>query len=430
MFRVSSNYFYSKKMLFIRLIYESFSFAFNSLKANKLRTFLSLLGITIGIFAIISVFTVIDSLESYIRQSLNSLGNNMAYIQKWPWAPPEGETEYPWWKYMNRPVPKIEEADDIVRRGSSIANAVYFFGFNRTVQHGSNTIENATVLASTYDMFDVWNLKLASGRYFTEGEMHSGAPVTLIGDVVAEKLFPDMNPIGQTIKIQGFRFLIIGTYEKTGQDMFGTSMDNNIHISAVQSFYMVDVRNRDIGQSICVKAKPNVSQEQFSSELEGIMRSIRRLQPREENNFALNEVSIISNQFDQFFIVFNMAGWIIGGFSILVGGFGIANIMFVSVKERTRIIGIQKSLGAKKYFILLEFIFEAVVLSVIGGIVGLVLIFMGTLVVNSVTDFSITLTPANIIRGLLISSVIGFIAGFMPARSAARLNPVAAMNSV
>lgn len=417
-------------MLFIRLIYESFSFAFSSLKANKLRTFLSLLGITIGIFAIISVFTVIDSLENYIRQSLNALGSNMAYIQKWPWAPPEGETEYPWWKYMNRPVPEMEEADDILRRSSSIEHAVFFFGFTRTVQHGSNKIDNATILASTYDMFDVWNLKLEAGRYFTENEMHAGTPAALVGAVVAEKLFPDINPIGQTIKIQGYRFRIIGIYEKAGQDMFGTSMDNNIHISSVQALYMVDNRNRDIGQSICVKAKPNVSQERFTAELEGIMRSIRKLQPREENNFALNEVSIISNQFDQFFVVFHMAGWIIGGFSILVGGFGIANIMFVSVKERTRIIGIQKSLGAKKYFILTEFIFEAVVLSVIGGIVGLVLIFLGTLAVNATTDFTITLSPANIVRGLLISGVIGFIAGLMPARAAARLNPVEAMNSV
>ena len=417
-------------MLFIRLIYESFSFAFNSLKANKLRTLLSLLGITIGIFAIVSVFTVIDSLERYIRQSLNALGTNIAYIQKWPWTPPEGETEYPWWRYMNRPVPTAEEADDIMLRSNSFQHAVFFYGFNRTVQHGSNKIENATVLASTYSMIDVWNLKPAAGRYFTENEMHSGAPVTLIGAVIAEELFPDMNPIGQTIKIQGFRLRIIGVYEKTGQDMFGTSMDNNIHISVKQSFSIVDIRNRDAGQSICVKAKPNVSQEKFTAELEGVMRTIRRLQPREENNFAINEVSIISDQFDQFFIAFNLAGWIIGGFSILVGGFGIANIMFVSVKERTRIIGIQKSLGAKKYFILTEFIFEAVALSVIGGAVGLVLIFFGTLAVNAATDFTISLTPANIIRGLLISSVIGFIAGLMPARAAASLNPVEAMNSV
>lgn len=417
-------------MLLFRLIYESFSFAFNSLKVNKLRTFLSLLGITIGIFAIISVFTVIDSLERYIRQSLNALGSNIVYIQKWPWAPPEGETEYPWWKYMNRPAPALGEADDILRHGTSIQNVVFFFSFTRTVQHGSNKMDNTTIMASTNDMINVWNLKISSGRYFTESEMHTGTPVALIGAEIAAKLFPGMNPLGQEIKIQGFRFRIIGIYERSGQDIFRTSMDNNIHISAIRSFYMVDVGNRDIGQGICVKAKTNVSKEQFISELEGIMRSIRRLKPREDNNFALNEVSIISNQFDQFFVVFNMAGWIIGGFSILVGGFGIANIMFVSVKERTHIIGIQKSLGAKNYFILLEFIFESVVLSVIGGMAGLLLIFFGTIVVNSVTDFSIFLTFSNMGTGLVISGVIGFLSGLMPARAAAKLNPVDAINAV
>jgi putative ABC transport system permease protein len=417
-------------MVLTRLIFESFSFAYNSLRVNKLRTFLSLLGITIGIFAIISVFTVIDSLERYIRESLNALGNNMIYIQKWPWTPPEGETEYPWWKYMNRPVPLIEDTEEIMRRGSTVQSAVFFYGFSRNVQYYNNQLENATVLATTYHLHDVWNLKLSAGRYFTENEIRSGAPVALIGAAIAEKLFPDQNPVGAFIKIQGFRFQIIGIYEKTGQDMFGTSMDNYIHISAVKSFYMLDITNRDYNQTICVKAQPHMDRARFLAEVEGIMRSLRRLSPLEENNFALNEVSLVSNQFDQFFVVFNMAGWIIGGFSILVGGFGIANIMFVSVKERTRIIGIQKSLGAKKYFILLEYIFEAVVLSVIGGILGLILIFFGTLVVSYATEFTIFLTAGNIIRGLFISGIIGFVAGLMPARAASRLNPVEAMNAV
>lgn len=417
-------------MLLIRLIFESFALAFNSLKANKLRTILSLLGITVGIFAIISVFTVIDSLERYIRESLNSLGNNMIYVQKWPWTPPEGETEYPWWRYLNRPSPEIEETDEVLRRGRTIENAAFLFGFSRTVQAGSDKIENVTIYSTTYGLLDVWNLKVERGRYFTEGEMNSGAPVVLVGNEIAEKLFPDLDPLGRVIKIQGYKFTIIGIYEKKGQDMFGTSMDKNIHMSATRSLYMTDIRNRDRGQTICVKGDPNVDPEKFRAELEGILRTLHRLKPIEENDFALNEVSIISNQFDQFFAVFNVAGWIIGGFSIIVGGFGIANIMFVSVKERTKIIGIQKSLGAKRYFILLQFIFEAIVLSVIGGIVGLFLIFIGTVAVSSATEFSIVLTAGNIATGLMISSVIGFIAGFMPARAAAKLDPVLAINSL
>jgi putative ABC transport system permease protein len=417
-------------MLLYRLIIESFSFAFNALRVNKLRTFLSLLGITIGIFAIISVFTVIDSLERYIRESLNTLGNNMVYIQKWPWAPPEGETEYPWWRYLNRPLPRIEDTEELMKRGSTIQGAVFFYDFSRTVQHQNNRLENAKLRATTYLLHEVWNLKLSDGRYFTENEIRSGTPVALIGAVIAEKLFPGQDPVGAFIKIQGFRFQIIGTYEKTGQDMFGTSMDEYIHISAIRSFYMLDITGRDYNQAICIKAKPRTDRERFLAEVEGIMRSIRRLGPMEENNFAINEVSLISNQFDQFFMVFNLAGWIIGGFSILVGGFGIANIMFVSVKERTKLIGIQKSLGAKNYFILLEFIFEAVVLSVIGGITGLVLIFFGTHVTSYVSEFSIHLTTGNIIKGLFISGIIGFLAGLMPARAASRLNPVEAMNAV
>ena len=417
-------------MLVARLIVESFSFAFGSLKGNKLRTFLSLLGITIGIFAIISVFTVIDSLEGYIRSSLNSLGSNMVYIQKWPWAPPEGESEYPWWKYLNRPVPNIEETEDLVRRSRNIEAAVYFFGFNRTVQFENSKAENTEILATTHELINTWNLEIERGRYFTESESNSGANVAVLGNEIATKLFDQVNPIGKTIKIQGHKFIVIGIYVKKGQDMFGTSMDKRIHLPVVYAMNMVDVRNRDQGQTINVKAKPDADHDEFIAELEGIMRNIHRLKPMEENDFAINEVSLISTRFDAFFKVFNLAGWIIGGFSILVGGFGIANIMFVSVKERTKIIGIQKAIGAKKYFILLQFIFEAVVLSLLGGVIGLILIFVGTLIFSAAADMTISLTMANIILGLTISGVIGVLAGFIPALSASRLDPVEAMNAV
>ncbi len=417
-------------MLLTRLILESFSFAFNSLRANKLRTFLSLLGITIGIFAIISVFTVIDSLEQYIRNSLNSLGSNMVYIQKWPWAPPEGESEYPWWKYLNRPSPKIEESEEIMRRARTVENAVFFYGFNRTVQFETSKAENTEVLATTHELIDTWNLEIERGRYFTEAESNSGANIAIIGNELATKLFGQVDPVGKVIKIQGRKFLVIGVYTKQGTDMFGTSMDKRVHIPVVYAMSMVDVRDRDQGQTINVKAKPDADRDEFIAELEGIMRTLHRLKPMEENDFAINEVSLISTRFDAFFKIFNLAGWIIGGFSILVGGFGIANIMFVSVKERTKIIGIQKAIGAKKYFILLQFIFEAVVLSLLGGIIGLFLIFAGTLIFNYVSGMAINLTVANIVLGLTISGVIGVVAGFVPALSASRLDPVEAMNAV
>ena len=417
-------------MLFARLIFESFSFAGNSLRANKLRTFLSLLGITIGIFAIISVFTVIDSLENYIRNSLNSLGNNMLFIQKWPWTPPEGETEYPWWRYLNRPVAKLEEAEEIRKRSGLTENAVFLVGFNATVQYEGSSSENTEVFASTHALLDLWSLELDRGRYFTEDESRSGAPVAILGSELVDRLFEGRNPLEKEIKVHGHRLLVIGTYRKKGEDMFGTSMDKRVHVSVPFAAQLVDFRNRDQGQTINVKAKPGVDRDQFKAELEGIMRTIRRLKPMEENNFALNEVSVISSSLDAFFMVFNLAGTIIGGFSILVGGFGIANIMFVSVKERTHIIGIQKSLGAKRYFILMEFIFESVILSLLGGIVGLFLVFAGTFIVNAVSEMTLTLSLGNIILGLLVSGIIGLLSGFLPALTAARLDPVEAMNAV
>ena len=416
-------------MLILRLIAESFKFAFNSLVVNQLRTFLSLLGITIGIFCIISVFTVIDSLERTIRDSMSNLGSNVIYIQKWPWGPPPGESEYPWWKYLNRPVPKLSETQEILRRSGLSQNAVYFYGFNRTVHYGGNKAENVMIIGSSYGIIETWSLKIPNGRPLTEEEINSGSNFAMLGAGIADQLFPNVSPVGKMIKVQGFTLFIVGVFEKMGEDMFGTSMDKRVLIPVKFASRMVDPR-MDMGQSIIVKGKTDVPASRLTEELEGIMRSIRRIKPSAENDFALNEVSLISGQLDSLFKVFNIAGWLIGGFSILVGGFGIANIMFVSVKERTKIIGLQKALGAKSKFILLEFLFEASVLSLIGGAIGLLIIYASTFAVSKAFDFNLVLTVGNIVTGLMISIIIGLIAGVVPARAAAHLDPVEAMNAV
>jgi putative ABC transport system permease protein len=416
-------------MFSLRLTFESLRFAFNSLVVNQLRTLLSLLGITIGIFCIISVFTVIDSLERAIRQNMAKLGSNVIYIQKWPWTPPPGESEYPWWKYLNRPVPKLGEAREILQRSNLAQYSVYNYGFNRTVQAGSNKAENVTVLGSSAGLIDAWDLKVQYGRPLSDEEFNSAPGFAMIGSELGSQLFRGISPVGKSLKVQGNNLKVIGVFEKMGEDMFGTSMDNRILIPVKVASKMVDPRE-DLNQSIIVKGKTNVPAQRLMDELEGLMRSIRRIKPFEENDFALNEVSLIANQLDNMFRIINFAGWIIGGFSILVGGFGIANIMFVSVRERTKIIGLQKAMGAKNRFILLEFLFEASVLSLIGGAVGLVIIYIATFVVSKVFDFNLILTIGNIILGLVVSIVIGLIAGVMPARTAARLDPVTAMNTV
>jgi len=416
-------------MLTLRLIIESFRFAFNSLRVNQLRTFLSLLGITIGIFCIISVFTIIDSLERTIRDSMSKLGSNVIYIQKWPWTPPPGESEYPWWKYMNRPVPTLLETQEVLRRSGLTQYAVYNFGFNRTIQSGANKAENVAIIGASSGLIETWSLKISNGRPITEEEINAGSNFAMLGAGIADQLFPGISPVGKSIKIQGFTLFIVGVFEKMGEDMFGTSMDKRVLIPARFGARMIDSRV-EMGQSIIVKGKADIPASRLSEELEGIMRSIRRIKPSAENDFALNEVSLISGQLDSLFKVFNIAGWIIGGFAILVGGFGIANIMFVSVKERTKIIGLQKALGAKSKFILLEFLFEASVLSLIGGAIGLLIIYALTFIVSKAFDFNLVLTVGNIITGLLISLIIGLVAGLVPARTAAHLDPVNAMNAV
>lgn len=416
-------------MLILRLIVESFRFAYNSLVVNQLRTFLSLLGITIGIFCIISVFTIIDSLERTIRDSMSKLGSNVIYIQKWPWTPPPGESEYPWWKYLNRPIPKLTETQEIIRRSGLTQYAVFNYGFNRTIQSGGNKAENVAIIGSSSGLIETWSLKISNGRPLTEEEFDSGANFAMLGSGIAEQLFPGVTPVGKSIKVQGFTLFIVGVFEKMGEDIFGTSMDKRVLIPVKLIAQMVDPR-QDMRQSIIVKGKADVPATRLSEELEGIMRSIRRIKPSAENDFALNEVSLISGQLDSVFKVFNIAGWIIGGFAILVGGFGIANIMFVSVKERTKIIGLQKALGAKKRFILLEFLFEASVLSMIGGAIGLLIIYGLTFIVSKTMDFNLVLTVGNIVKGLVISIVIGLVAGLVPARTAANLDPVEAMNAV
>jgi putative ABC transport system permease protein len=189
----------------------------------------------------------------------------------------------------------------------------------------------------------------------------------------------------------------------------------------------MDMRN--LQGTIIVKAKPAVSLDEMRDELTGIMRAVRKLKPKAEDNFVINQTDIISKGFDQLFGVIALVGWIIGGFSLLVGGFGIANIMFVSVKERTRLIGIQKSLGAKKYFIMLQFLFEAIFLSLLGGILGLIIVFILSFTISHVFDWSLVLTQKNILLGIFVSAFIGFVSGLIPAWNASRLDPVEAMRS-
>jgi len=413
-------------IIFLKLLSESIKMAWNALVANKLRTVLSLLGITIGIMAIISVFTLVDSMEKNIKDNVQSLGDNTIYIQKWPWATGRN---YEWWKYWQRPNMDLADFREVQRR-SRLAEAVVFMASkNRSVEHGSSVVENVNVVAVTHDYDRIKSFDIVAGRYFTLLESNTGKNVCIIGMAVAQGLFGDRNPVGETIKVFGRKLHVIGVFGVEGESIFGNSVDNQVLMPVQFARQVTRIDSRGANPTVMVRGRNGVETEALKDELRGIMRSIRKLKPKAEDNFSLNEISLLSNSLESLFQILNIAGTIIGGFSILVGGFGIANIMFVSVKERTHLIGIEKSLGAKNWFILLEFLSEAVFLSLMGGLSGLLIVYVLTFAASAVFDVNIYLTLTNILKGIGISVSIGLVSGIVPAYLASRLSPVEAIRS-
>ncbi len=412
-------------MIFFRLLKESFIFSMQAIRVNKLRTFLTLLGITIGIFAIISVFTVLGWMENSIRTSISSLGNDIIYIQKWPWS---FTPDVKWWEIMRWPEPSLEEYKKLRRRSVRAEAMCFVVSANTNITYHSNTVKDISFLSATKDFGDIRSFEIERGRYFSDFEEQSGKNRVVLGHDIAQNLFDNIDPLGKKVTIRGRKLVVIGVFKKEGAGGIGDQgMDKVAFVPVNYVRNLINLRSQSLNPFIMVKAKPGVSLIELKDEITGLLRSIRRLKPSAPNNFSLNQASMISQGMKSIFKMVNLGGWIIGGFSILVGGFGIANIMFVSVKERTRIIGIQKSLGAKNNFILQQFLYESVILSLMGGILGLLIIFFGTLIINHMEDTNITLTIGNIILGLSISAIIGVVSGYTPAYQASRLNPVEAM---
>ena len=404
---------------------ESFLFAFSSVAVNKLRTFLSLFGITIGIVSIISVFTVFDWMESSIRTSIASLGDNTIYVEKWSWT---GGPETKWWDMLKWPPPSQDDYEAVMRRSTSAEAVCYTVGTGVNIKFRGNAVSDTYVLAATHDFENVRTLEIERGRYFTQSESASGKAVTIIGAELARKLFDEIDPMGREITVAGFKTQIIGVFKKEGKGGLSDSgMDETLLLPLNFSKQFVNFRNPFLNSDIMIRGKEGVSVQQLTDEVVMILRASRRLRPGEENNFSINQASQITSTLEPVFRGINIAGWIIGGFSILVGGFGIANIMFVSVRERTSQIGIQMALGAKRRWILLQFLTESVLLSITGGIVGLIMVFIGTLFVNYFFTLGMFLTAGNILLAIAISGTIGIIAGFAPASAASRMNPVEAI---
>ncbi len=414
--------------ILIKVITESIRQAFQQLAGNKLRTFLSLLGISIGIFCIIGVLSAVSSLESNLRGSMAKLGDNVVYIDKWPWK----DLSDSWWDYLKRPYPDHDDYERLKEEMPSAALVNYIAGIGRTtLKYQSNSAEDVSIVMTTIEFDRMFNVDLAKGRFLSTSEYHYGSNKAVLGGETAEALFGIIDPVGKKIKMKGQNYEIIGVLATAGDDLINPlDFDDDIIIGYNNASRFVNLKQFGrYGGQVAVRAREGVSIQRLQDDIRGVMRSSRRLKPREEDDFAMNELSLISQAFDAFFGVLNLIGWLIGGLSILVGCVSVANIMFVSVKERTSLIGVKKALGAKEYIILLEFLLESIILCILGGLMGLLLVVGVTAIISSFLGFEIYLNATNAILGVSISVATGILAGAIPALLAARMDPVVAIRS-
>lgn len=412
-------------LLYIRLLKESFSFAMNALRTNKLRTLLSLLGVTIGIFSIIAVLAAVDSLDRKIKKNLSSLDKNTIYLTSQSFGP----TDVPRWKREQFPSVNYEEYQTLKNSLPDAEEMAFqFFVGRESAKYDSKTVSDINVVPVSHEFTTIQQLDFAKGRFYNESESNSGATVAVIGDEIANVLFENADPIGKQIRLYGKRFTVIGILKKEGSSMFDSN-DSSIFIPVNFIRIAFGENNDTMLPVIIIKPKSGIDMEAFKADISQKLRTFRGVKTSEIDNFFINVFSGFTDMIDMIVGQMKMGGWMIAGFSLLVGGFGIANIMFVSVKERTNLIGIQKSLGAKNRFILFQFLFEAIILCIIGGLIGLFFVWIIAMILTKLIDFEFVLSTGNIILGTSLAAFIGLLSGILPAITASRLDPVEAIRS-
>jgi len=409
---------------YLEIVWNSFKMALQEFRSNKLRTFLSLFGITVGIFCIIGVLATVDSLQRNVQNDIKSLGSNTIYLDKWDYT-----GQIPWWKLVNRPVPKFEEAKMLKQRSGLSKNVAFNINSTSKIEWDDEAVTNVNIYGITEDFANIQKLDIEAGRFFLQNDYDNAANTVVIGYNIAEKLFtkPEKS-VGQEVVIYGRKAVVAGLLKKKGQSMMG-GYDYDESVLLVYGFMKSLVNEKSAQPVIVIQGKDNVPMNMLRDDVQGAMRSIRKIRPAQNDDFSMNDIEAFGEFMAGIFSGVNMGGWFIASLSLIVGMFGVANIMFVTVRERTGQIGLKKAIGAKRSSIMTEFLLESAFLCILGGAIGLLLVFILTKLISPALGFPVTISFQIFSLAISICVITGILAGIIPAFIAARMDPVVAIRS-
>lgn len=406
----------SKLSRFINSTWEGLKISLSALGINKTRSILTTLCIIIGIVMVTLMNAVSNGMDAEFDKSMAMMGQNVVYIEKQPW---NRGPNYKWWEYRSRRDIKLDYVDEIQEASRLASDVSAAAATGTSIRFKENSAEGVFFAGVTEKYFDTAGLNIESGRVFTAEEVRRGAKVTVLGATLAEKLFEQENPLGKEIRVGGQKFLVVGILEKQGKFLGLADMDRRA-ITPISAYGQIFSLRGDI--QLAVKFADEETMEEGEYEIEGIMRRIRGLDATEKADFEINKPQAFEAQLESFKAGLYMVGGGLTALSLLIGGIGVMNIMFVSVRERTKEIGIRKAVGAKAWEILYQFLIEAVVMCLLGGLIGLALAYPLSILLNQI--FIATIDISVVVAAFILCSLVGLTFGFIPAYKAAKSDPI------